>query len=290
MKCHWLRIMGVTLVALLLITGPAMAAETVHLYLKIDRQDVQGESTQHSLGRENSIECVRFEQGVATQWNASSNSTGKVQYAPITCVKRVDKSSPLLVKALVEGQVVDAVFKFFRPSPIGDGTTQQFFTVQISDARIVDYKIKVPDTIDPASSNTPPLEEVSFVYNKITWTFMDGGVTYSNTGKSSAPSKTSTATTGQGYDLKAEATGQNVVLKWAAPPEAAGKSLQGYIVYRSTDPNRVVDAANSIVDFPVEKPTLTDVVRTGTYYYAVQAVLKDGTKLDASPATKVVIP
>ena len=33
-------------------------AETVHLYLKANGADVKGESTQHSLGRENSIECV----------------------------------------------------------------------------------------------------------------------------------------------------------------------------------------------------------------------------------------
>ena len=157
-------------------------AETVHLFLKANGTDIKGESTQTSLGRENSIECLYFEQAVKTAREAGSGmASGRRQYEPLLIRKRIDKSSPLIAKALVENQVIEGTFKFFRPNPTGDGTTQQFFTVEVQRGRVASQKLYVPDTIVPATSTEPPLEEVSFVFHTITWTFEDGGVTHTDT-------------------------------------------------------------------------------------------------------------
>jgi type VI secretion system secreted protein Hcp len=157
-------------------------AETVHLYLKANGKDVKGESTQTSIGRKDSIECVYYEQKVITAREAGSGmATGRRQYEPLLIRKRIDKSSPLLVKALVENAKVEGAFKFFRPNPKGDGTTEQFYTVEIKDGRIASLKQMVPDTIVPASSTEPPLEEVTFVFHTIKWTFTDGGVSHEDT-------------------------------------------------------------------------------------------------------------
>lgn len=152
-------------------------AETVHLFLKANGQDIRGESSQTSLGRKDSIECIYYEQKVITAREAGSGmATGRRQYEPLLIRKRVDKSSPLLMKALVENQSVDGVFKFFRPSPKGDGTTQQFYTVTIEQGRLASMRQVVPDTLVPASSTEPPLEEVTFVFHAIRWEFTEGGV------------------------------------------------------------------------------------------------------------------
>ena len=157
-------------------------AETVHLYLKANRAEIQGESTQTSNGRENSIECVYYEQAVKTAREAGSGmATGRRQYEPLLIRKRIDKSSPLIAKALVENQVIEADFKFFRPNPTGDGTTEQFYTVKIKRGRIASQKQIVPDTIVPATSTEPPLEEVTFVFHSISWTYENGGVSHEDT-------------------------------------------------------------------------------------------------------------
>ncbi|HTT70463.1 MAG TPA: type VI secretion system tube protein TssD [Anaeromyxobacteraceae bacterium] len=154
-------------------------AETVHLYLKAAGQDIKGESTQTSLGRADSIECVSYEQSVITAREAGSGmATGRRQYEPLCIRKRIDKASPLILKALVENATIDAQFKFFRPSPQGDGTTQQFYTVALKNGRIASVKQYVPDTIEPATNTEPPLEEVTFVFHTISWTFTDGGVSH----------------------------------------------------------------------------------------------------------------
>ncbi len=157
-------------------------AETVHLFLKANGTDIQGQSSQRSLGRENSIECLFFESGVRTAREAGSGmATGRRQYEPLLIRKRIDKSTPLLAKALTQNQVIEGEFKFFRPSLAGDGTTEQFYTIKIKQGRINSQRQWVPDTIVPASSNEPPLEEVTFVFHTIEWTYTDGGVTHEDT-------------------------------------------------------------------------------------------------------------
>ncbi len=157
-------------------------AETVHLYLKANGADIQGESSQTSLGRADSIECLYYEQAVKTAREAGSGmATGRRQYEPLLIRKRLDKSTPLIAKALVENTVISADFKFFRPNPTGDGTTEQFYTVSIKQGRIATQKQWSPDTIVPATSTEPAMEEISFVFHTISWTFTNGGVTHEDT-------------------------------------------------------------------------------------------------------------
>jgi type VI secretion system secreted protein Hcp len=156
-------------------------AETSHLFLKANGTDINGESTQTSLGREGSIECLYFQDSVRTaREKGTGMATGRRSYEPILFRKRIDKSSPLLAKALCNNEVVEGTFKFFRPSPSGDGTTEQFFTIEIAEARIAHIKRISPDTIDPASATEPATEEVGIVFHTITWTYEAGGVVHTD--------------------------------------------------------------------------------------------------------------
>ncbi len=157
-------------------------AESVHFYLKANGTDIKGESTQTSLGRADSIECLSYTQKVFTAREAGSGlATGRRQYEGIEITKRIDKSSPLLMKALCENQVIEGTFKFFRPNPTGDGTTEQFYTVAVKKGRINSIKQHVPDSFIPASTNVPPVETIQIVFHTINWTYTNGGITHEDT-------------------------------------------------------------------------------------------------------------
>ena len=152
-------------------------AMTVHLYLTANGTKIDGDSTIESLDRADSIECLSFEDSVRTAREASSGlASGERTYEPIRIMKRIDKSSPLLAKALCNNEVIEATYKFFRPSPAGDGSTEQYFTVVISEGRIGSITRVSPDVIDPASANAPPTEEVTFVFGRIIWTYTPDGI------------------------------------------------------------------------------------------------------------------
>lgn len=150
-------------------------AETVHLYLKSNGTDIKGESTQTSLGRADSIECLYFEDSVRTPREKGSGlATGRRTYEPIRILKRIDKSSPLLAKSLCANEKVDGVFKFFRPHA-DTGEPTHFFTIEIEQGRLASIKRVSPNVIDPAAGSDPPTEEVSFVFHTISWTYEETG-------------------------------------------------------------------------------------------------------------------
>jgi type VI secretion system secreted protein Hcp len=152
-------------------------AMTVHLYLTANGTKIDGDSTILSMERENSIECLSFEDSVRTAREASSGmASGERTYEPMRITKRIDKSSPLLAKALCNNEVIDATFKFFRPNPAGDGTTEQYFTVVIGEGRVASITRVSPDVIDPASANRPPCEQVTFVFGRVIWTYTPDGI------------------------------------------------------------------------------------------------------------------
>ncbi len=152
-------------------------AETVHLKLTANGKVIEGESTQVSLDRGKTIECVFFQEGVKTSREAgSAKALGRREHAPILTRKRICQATPLLLKALTENTELEAEFKFFRPSPAGDGTTEQFYTITLKQARVSNYRLTSPDVLSPAATAEPPLEEVEFVFGHIVWTWMPNGL------------------------------------------------------------------------------------------------------------------
>ena len=73
----------------------------------------------------------------------------------------------------VEGMIVEAEFHFYRVMPTGQA--QQFYTVEIKQARVVSIKQTSPDRLVPATANLPPIEEVSFAFASMKWTHAQGG-------------------------------------------------------------------------------------------------------------------
>jgi type VI secretion system secreted protein Hcp len=152
-------------------------AMTVHLYLTANGTKIDGDSTILSMDRENSIECLSFEDTVRTAREASSGTaSGERTYEPVRIVKRIDKSSPLIAKALCNNELIEATFKFYRPNPAGDGTTEQHFTVYIEEGRVASVTRVSPDVIDPAAATAPPTEEVTFVFGYIRWVYEPDGI------------------------------------------------------------------------------------------------------------------
>src|SRR5690606_25931769 len=145
-------------------------AETVHLFLKSNGSAVTGDSSVSSLGRDGSIECLSFIDSVRTAREAGSGlATGRRAFDPLVIRKRIDQSSPILARALCNNEVIEGEFRFYRPSPAGDGTTEHFFTVSISDGRLSHIRRISPDVVDPAKAIEPPTEEVGFLFHTIRW-------------------------------------------------------------------------------------------------------------------------
>ncbi|MEM9081482.1 MAG: type VI secretion system tube protein TssD [Verrucomicrobiota bacterium] len=156
-------------------TFTTSAAETVHLFLTANGNDIEGESTQVSLGRANSIEAFAFQSEFFSPTDAGSGRpTGRRTYKPITFTKRIDKSSPLLAKAFVNNETIAGEIRFYRTDS-NSGMIEHYYTIELQNARVARVRNWTPSTIDPASVSSPDLEEVSLTFETITWTDEESG-------------------------------------------------------------------------------------------------------------------
>ena len=111
------------------------------------------------------------------------STMGKRVYDPIVIRKRIDRSSPLLAQALAHRQTVVATFRFYRPSPSGDGKEEHFYTIKIEGGYVASIATTSPDTLSPESAALPVTEEVQFNFSKITKTFTEGGLEFEDNWK-----------------------------------------------------------------------------------------------------------
>jgi type VI secretion system secreted protein Hcp len=151
----------------------ANAAENIHVAIKGQKTgDIQGDNadgTIAGLASEHSI--------VSPRDPASGLPTGRRQHKPFTIVKSLDKSTPLLYQVLVTNENLPTVtLKFYKPAVAG-GKPVVYYTVTLTNASISSIRDWKPNTRDLSADRAGDLEEVSFTYQKITWTYADGGVT-----------------------------------------------------------------------------------------------------------------
>jgi len=148
----------------------------IHLTLKGKKQgDIKGGCTQK--GRENSIIIFAFDHDILSPRDiATGLPTGKRQHKPVKITKEIDKSSPLLYTVLCTNEALtEVVFKFWKPS--ASGKEQQYYTIKLTNANIASMKTFFPNMLVTENTKLPHMEEVSFTYQKIEWTFTDGGIT-----------------------------------------------------------------------------------------------------------------
>lgn len=136
--------------------------------------EIKGSVTQ--AGREDSMMVIGFSHEVASPRDAASGlPTGKRQHKPLTITKEIDKASPLLMSALLNNEkITEMTLRFWQPSRTGQEF--QYFTIELKDASIVDINQEMLNNKYPENVQHKEREHISFVYQTITWTYEDGGI------------------------------------------------------------------------------------------------------------------
>lgn len=153
--------------SLALIASPSFAIDA-NLVLEGSVQGaIEGEST--TAGREDTIEVLGVSGSLTTPIGAGGTQSGQGQCRRVTIRKAVDKSSPLLAIAWAQNEVLSEFqLRFYRPSQTG--VTQNYFTLNLNNARIV--------SISQAGGegDATLVEQVSFLFSAAEYVYL-GGIT-----------------------------------------------------------------------------------------------------------------
>ena len=88
----------------------------------------------------------------------------------------MDRASTGLRTMMIGNETAkDWELQFFRPSTTGAET--QYFTIRLTNAAVTSIDMRMLNNKDPELTKFETYEEVAFVYQKIEWTWVDGGIT-----------------------------------------------------------------------------------------------------------------
>lgn len=144
--------------------------------------DIKGSVTQK--GRADSIMVIAVSHEIISPRDpASGLPTGKRMHKPFVITKELDKSSPLLYNVLVNNENLDTwELKFWTPqmkasAGLGAGTEYQHYTVKLTNANIASIAFRMLNNKNADLMKYAEYEEVAFTYQKISWTWNEGGIT-----------------------------------------------------------------------------------------------------------------
>lgn len=155
----------------------------LNAFLKLKGQKqgiIKGSVTQK--GRENQIMVIAVSHSITSPRDpASGLATGKRMHKPFVITKELDKSSPLLYNALITNEnITEFTLNFFSANATGKaggvGAETNHYSVKLTNAKIVDIQFTMLNNKNPDLTRFAEYEEVAFTYQKIEWTWKDGGI------------------------------------------------------------------------------------------------------------------
>ncbi|WP_437520806.1 type VI secretion system tube protein TssD [Sorangium sp. So ce726] len=151
-----------------------------HLKLKgVTQGPIDGSVTQK--GRENTIAIIAVQHSVVSPRDpATGMPSGKRQHKPFVITKELDKATPLLYNALVNNESISEwELKFYTPgtkAASNVGKEQNHYTVKLTNATVASIDFHMDNTrLTDGSKDRPEYERISFTYQKIEWSYDDGG-------------------------------------------------------------------------------------------------------------------
>ena len=141
---------------------------------------IKGSVTQK--GREDSIMVIAVSHEVVSPRDpASGLPTGKRMHKPFVVTKELDKSSPLLYNVLCNNEnITEWELQHWTPqlkATTGSGNEVQHYTVKLTNANVASISFRMANNKHPDLMKFAEYEEIAFTYQKIEWTWNDGGIT-----------------------------------------------------------------------------------------------------------------
>ena len=140
--------------------------------------DVKGGSK--ISGREGDIEVLEFHHRVYIPIDKDTGTLmGTRKHEPLTIIKFFDKSSPLLYKALCEGKTFkDVTITWFEIDD--EGAEKPYFTHKLETVKVCFVRPYMPNVKIKEFEDCGHMEEIGLRYAKITWSFIDGNITHTD--------------------------------------------------------------------------------------------------------------
>lgn len=129
-------------------------------------------------GKEGTIAVIAVDHSIISPRDpATGLPTGKRMHSPLVITTHIDKATPLLYESLVTNENLPTVeLDYYQTGQ--DGKQTLYFKIVLTNANISSIKqTNLNSQDDPNANLFGEYEELAFTYQKIEWTWVDGGIT-----------------------------------------------------------------------------------------------------------------
>ncbi len=128
-------------------------------------------------GREGTILVQSVDHVVEIPTDSRGASTGRRVHRPLTVTKEIDSSTPMLYQALCTGErLTEVTLDWYRIDE--SGLEELYYVVYMENVIINRVRPWMPNALDGNNSGMRHMEDVSFTYEKIRWTWELDGIEY----------------------------------------------------------------------------------------------------------------
>lgn len=128
-----------------------------------------GCSSQASIG--NKAQITHLDQIMVYAVTHSMSRAQNVNHQVMVIIKPIDKSSPLLCKAINDNEKLVCDLYLYRTSRVG--MNELYYKIKITGTRITHTELIVPHNL--LESGAEPQERITFSYETITWEHCNAG-------------------------------------------------------------------------------------------------------------------
>ena len=127
--------------------------------------------------REGSIVVQAIQHSVKLPTDQRGLPNGRRVHMPITILKELDRTSPMLYQALSEGELLTEVtIDWYRIDSAG--MEELYYRQTLKNAQITAIEFVVEHEADIANSKTGHMEKVSLIYDSISWSHETDGIEF----------------------------------------------------------------------------------------------------------------
>ncbi|MAK90356.1 MAG: type VI secretion system tube protein Hcp [Oceanospirillaceae bacterium] len=127
--------------------------------------------------REGAIVVLACTHAIKLPTDKNGLTSGRRMHMPITILKDIDRTSPMLYQALGQSELLTEVrIDWYRIDSAG--MEELYYSQILKNAQIVAIDFEVEYTPEGASSRLGHMEKVSFIYDSITWIHDVDGIEY----------------------------------------------------------------------------------------------------------------
>lgn len=140
----------------------------------------QIEGSVNIADREGSVEVLAFEHELRIPTDQDTGMlTGTRKHEAFTFTKAYDSSTPYLYKACSNGQTLREIRMSWYT--IDDtGTEREYFRHVLEDVKITSVRPVMHNVKEADKERFPHLENIKCRYGRITWTYIDGNIEFSD--------------------------------------------------------------------------------------------------------------